>query len=827
MTDASLFDDRLAAERQRIDALATDPESVGSKAARFLGPVYRWMGWQAKFQSKAVRALLDGLAESLPEADARLDAALVELSKNLDQAERACVVHGYVPTAHASWFYRVADVLGRVAHLAATGDARVLGGMDATRVLPPLALFTPEPQNELEKKVAEEDPDASPPTGQAARLIELELAAIDHIMDAARSETRFIERRRRLFEGARRLLLDANAALRLDPEGATAREAHLAAEIVRLDRLQAAGLSPTVALDYQAKQAARRGDRERLYAALVAVDGFALERGDARTASVTGRALDRIVAGRGYSTTVESGADRARSLSRSAGEIFGRDVVDHVLGCYASARTKHEQALAAKQDPELARLALAYLAPGAETAAMGALVAVDGCFEVGASLAPVRATEIEEHARLVSWPTPELLLVHATEADDLARAVIEDPRTLLLDLAAGRLLTRRYVVREQRPVERIRMVGEARIFVLDGSTSMLEQGQAGSRARMRDAILLAELATMLRRQSEHDRSVRLTLYYRYFTKNLSELVRVSKPNEVLAAMGDVVGTTRTGGTDIEAALVSSFQIIRDAKRTDPDLARASVVLVTDGQAPVDAEIVRRAREEAADVAIAVSVIALGEENPVLRDLVARQRARGERAFYHHVADARLTALCAGDVGRGRSPHGTFAMSDTPERVKRSIEDVLQEIDDLARDLRPKSGASDGALAQDEAEMRDHASLARRYARWFPEPAPSSEATDDVTPSLRDDVEAARVVLASVAEVVGELAGDPMHRKADAIELIERLLPDARLTPARYSEVLAEAAPRLGQALAAVHAGVSGSAESFAHRLASGRPTPGA
>jgi hypothetical protein len=350
---------------------------------------------------------------------------------------------------------------------------------------------------------------------------------------------------------------------------------------------------------------------------------------------------------------------------------------------------------------------------------------------------------------------------------------------------------------------------------------MLKQGQGGARARMRDAILLAELATMLRRQTESARKVRLTLYYRYFTRQLSELVRVEKPNEILAAMGDVVGTTRTGGTDIQSALVSSFELIRDAKKGDPDLARASIVLVTDGQAPIDAEILRKAREEAAGVAIGVSVIALGEENAVLRELVARQRARGERAFYHHVGDARLESLCAGDVGKGRSPHARLGSADSPERLKRSIEDVLVELDDLSRELRPATGASDGALALDEAAMRDHASLERRYARWFPAPAKPDSPRAEVDASLRDDLEAARVVLASVAEVVGELAGDPLHRRADAIELIERLMPDARLTPARYAEVLAHAAPELGAALAAVHAGVAGSVESFEHRLAGG------
>ncbi|MBK8942359.1 MAG: hypothetical protein IPM79_33360 [Polyangiaceae bacterium] len=46
-----------------------------------------------------------------------------------------------------------------------------------------------------------------------------------------------------------------------------------------------------------------------------------------------------------------------------------------------------------------------------------------------------------------------------------------------------------------------------------------------------------------------------------------------------------------------------------------------------------------------------------------------------------------------------------------------------------------------------------------------------------------DRDAVRIVLSTVAEVVGELTGDTMHRQSDAIDLIERLLPDARLSRA--------------------------------------------
>src|SRR5690606_29954427 len=103
--------------------------------------------------------------------------------------------------------------------------------------------------------------------------------------------------------------------------------------------------------------------------------------------------------------------------------------------------------------------------------------------------------------------------------------------------------------------------------------------------------------------------------------------------------------------------------------------------------------VRAAREEAGDVAISISVIALGEENPVLRDLVARQRARGERAFYHHLGDDELAALCRGEALGPRI--AAAAAPFEPGAFKREVEDVLLELEDLDRE-RTKDRATDGA-----------------------------------------------------------------------------------------------------------------------------------
>ncbi len=793
---------RLDALRVRLDAMTERPKEVASTWSRLVSPLLRLVGWQAKFETIALFCLLD--AADGNDAAHLADEAIDELEQNVATAERACAVHGYVPTAHASWLYRCEDLLRRAVRLAAGGTdtaRKALRALDRTRVLAPLRT--------VETQAAADPPaePAQPLEPGASRLIELELAAIDHIIEAARSETQFLERRRRLLEGARRLLLDANAALSLDRSGVVERQRHLAREITKIDRLEAAGLSATVALSYQAKQHLRRGDRDRLYAALVALDGFALATGDVEVQGRTGAALERLHTGAPSSV----GDDAKEGLGRSATELFGADVVETIREQYATLR---ERAGGDTTDPELSRLALEYLAPGTEDAALSALVSVDGCFEVGASLSPVRVREIHEVARLVTHPTPELLLVPAREARDLPSAVVTDPRAILLDLAAGRLLARKFVRRDRRSVTRTRLIGEVRVYLLDGSTSMLDEGLEGARARVRDAILLAELATLMRRLADRSREVRLSLFYRFFTKRLGDLRRVATPAEALAGMADVVGSARKGGTDIQGALVSSMELIRDRKREDPDLARAGIVLVTDGNAPVDADVVRAAREDAGDVAISISVIALGEENPVLRDLVARQRARGERAFYHHLSDDALVALCKGDA-LGPAVH---APPDDRKTIDAGVEDLLLELEDLERSRAGRTSADEGrqgANALEEAATRDRASLDRRYERWFP-PGSGKPPPNERPDESDEDVIAARVVLATIVEVVGELGGRGLRRKADAIDLVERLLPDARLSPARFHEVVARGA--LGFELGQLHRAVAGAAESFDDRL---------
>jgi hypothetical protein len=280
-----------------------------------------------------------------------------------------------------------------------------------------------------------------------------------------------------------------------------------------------------------------------------------------------------------------------------------------------------------------------------------------------------------------------------------------------------------------------------------------------------------------------------------------------------------------GGTDIERALTTCFDMIRDAREEDADLGRGQVVLITDGQATVRERTIRQARERVGEIPVAVSVIALGEQNDALRQLVARQRARGERAFYHFLDDETLTDLSEGPLRSTRALH--LLDEDEPPMTRDELEDavgdVLEEAAELERsrhrllldppaDLEAAFASvglsaehmSEGQRALHEAAERDRRAVLSRYQRWFP--IPSTAEHEDASPSsvAVDREDAVVVVLATVAEVVCELSSDELARKADAIDVLERLLPDARLSPAQYDACVREPTERIRAALTAVH-----------------------
>jgi hypothetical protein len=240
------------------------------------------------------------------------------------------------------------------------------------------------------------------------------------------------------------------------------------------------------------------------------------------------------------------------------------------------------------------------------------------------------------------------------------------------------------------------------------------------------------------------------------------------------------------------------------------------------------EVVSAAREQIGQMPIAVSVIALGQENQALRRLVARQRSQGERAFYHFVDDESLSQLCSGELGSLRALHLPDVNADddaSSDVLDDELADVLDELAELDNQrhrwlLAGQRGdelerayaelgleldqASEGQRALREAAERDRRAVAKRYRRWFPIPDAKPDAPP-LSDEQHSDVDAGVVLLSTIAEVTGELAGNEVSRQADAIDLLERLLPDSRMSPARYEAVVALGAEELNRALEAVHA----------------------
>ncbi len=794
--------DELRELAERIERLVSQPEQVEDAWGALARPIMRMLKWKPTIRTKCAEKLVDRidygpdhpLLKHLP-LERLLEDAVEELDDNVGAVERACVVHGQIPMAYTTWLWRLYQVLARAQTWIETPSdswafRASLHGQDL-RLLPPLVTGVPGGRNAVH------------------------VGAIDPLIEAARNETQVLGRRRRLLEAAREMLLDASAALTLDDDAVRPRRLYLHQEIARIDRMQAAGLSPDVALAHQLRQAATRGDIQRVHAAVVALDDLALRSANECVGRLTSSALDDLW---GHDDRFAPDA-AAASLAASGVETFSESVRDAVAEGYqlGTERVRALRSTHARDLPEgFFQEAEAYLKIGAVPATLAATLAVDGCFDVGGVLTPVRAVEENRRPVAVRYPTRDLVLLPAESVDDIPASVVDDPRSVLLQLATGRLLTRRFLGEVTERRTRTVLRGEARIYVLDGSASML-----GPRARMRDAILVAELSTLTIRLNDPLRQVRPILYYRYFNENVGPTERVATPDEALESIRQVLGTLRSGGTDIERALLASFEQIRMAQAEDPDLCRAQIVLVTDGEAPVDEATIQQARRAVGDLPVGVSIIALGEENLALRRLAARQRAQGERVFYQFIDDAELAAIVHGKTA-GLPIHlpttkCSRALSETVLSVVDEIEahqrgldleqlesysDQLVALEQVGLSL--DHGFREAARARFEALNRDRRTLLRRFYRWFPEPE-AAVGPDRTVPGDTDqqDLDLLLTLLGSVAEVV-DLVGSPgLRRQADAIEVFEHLLLDAGMPPWRVAELFRRYPSRVAPALRAV------------------------
>lgn len=819
--------ERLAEIARRLQALSARPP--GSLAQR-PGRARRWLSRMVgppRLRGNAVAALVEAMRED-PRAGRtadqrprvvreRLRAAVKELDRGTAALERSTWLNGHVDAAPLAWLWRLYQIVFRARQLVEASSE-------------------PWEQRTQAAAVVEEHLRPLYRPGQALGAAGL---AVEAVLDAARSEHQRPERKRRLLEAARRLLLEAAATGGLDPEGERRRRLAISRELVRLDRLQAAGVNPAVDLLYQARQARARGDTAKLVAVLSALEEGAYASGNAALGRLGTRALQHL-----WGTDDRQSADaRRHSLARSHAEVLGP-------GTRAAVEAGYRRALAAMPEvrgtwneragADLLNQLDAYLrASDPTTRTLTAAVAADGCFELGGAVSPVRSLEVNQRIIEVRHPTQDMHLVPARGIADLPGAVIGDPRTLVVSLAEGTLLTRRYLGSETQRRPRVSLQNDARFFVLDGSGSMI-----GPRARMRDALLVAELITLARRLEDPRRPGNPVLYYRFFTDQLTEVRKVATAAAAQEAITEVIGTPRIGPTDIEGALLASFEQIRLAREHDPQLVRAQLVLLTDGEAEVDEQKVEQARATVGELAIGVSIIALGQENPALRTLCARQRARGEPVFYQFIDDATLA-----DIETGRhaglpihlpQEQGAAALGPALDELLAEMEQASRPLDAAEIDrasvfdqaqaeagLTPDQANSDGQRARHAALVQDRRTVDTRFLRWFPHPGPASPASPD-SPDPADDAEdliEVRRLLATVAEVIALGIVAPLERRSDAIEIMERLISEAALPPWRYAQLVRRHGPRLAEGLTAVHAAAAFSVPVAPQTAAAGERRP--
>lgn len=796
---------------QRIERLAIAPETISAPLTRLFRPALHRFRWAPKTETEAIEQLLKHCSGTLDEhadSDKLLRNAVYELRDNITQIERATIVSQRPLLAHGSWLRRIYELLVRI-----ESESHLRFQVDPVGILPPLA-YDSATLIDSENLTQEDD---SPDSG-SSRLLELRLDTVDHLMATAREESTFLGRRRRLLETARRMLLETSAAIPLTESAVQERLQSIARHITDTNRAEAAGVDRNIALIHQARTAVSRKENDKLRHVLRLIRQASGEsRAWAMCASLDTaiQALDKM------------NPDKGDALATSLEQTFGDDVSEAVSKGYVDARANGAESSGDDHfDDVMAEVVEEYLVPGKERDTLANALAVDGCFEVGGVLTPTRVTE--RHIRHVDvfHPTQDMKLKAATSPRDIPYSIVGDPRMLIWDLAAGRLLTRRYQKTENVVHSREVMQGEVRVYVLDGSSSML-----GHRARMRDAILVAELATLMKRLSDADRHVQVVLYFRYFNRKLGTLYKVDTRGGALEAIRIVTGTPRIGGTDIEAALISSIEQVQLAKEEDAQLARAQIVMVTDGEAPISEQRIEAAQAKLGDLPVGISIIALGEQNLALRKLVSKQRLQGEGAFYHFLPDSYLRSMSA-EALENQSPLPRPAVIATSEALEEQFAAAMQELDDITRSqtsmaMRSLDGydreellthsqadlQGEGRRALFELAQRDYEALNRRFQRWFPSVKEQEESV--AVPSEEtleaDDLESMIVVLVSIAEVVEAISSDAYSRRADSLDLLERLLPNARLSPARYRTILklypSAIAPALNALYGAIDSGL--------------------
>ncbi|WP_164016312.1 vWA domain-containing protein [Pyxidicoccus trucidator] len=567
------------------------------------------------------------------------------------------------------------------------------------------------------------------------------MAAAEYFAERARENVADVVQKRRDLDLAHELLLRLGADHDRERGLALRRQVVEARERVR----SVPAVRSLEELVRHVRHAARR-EPQVAYRSLRALYERALEAGDKQLADAARTALEPLLPARPRLSSLLEGAEQD-SLAHWFGEVQEEG---------------KPEAAPPKPDELLADLAFSLKPEQLSTFELAAGCAryfdVEDALSEEIVLADTRATR--PVPRRVPYPTQTMTYETTGSLHEVHNFVLTDPRMLLRDLASSRQLVRTYLEEEPPPRPRKVKRTAVRVYVCDASGSM-----HGGRARFRDAIVIAELNNLrvkARRGEQFD-----PLYFSFFNDVPTELARVDTAVEATRQIEKLFRESPAEGqTDITLALMSAFDSIRAAQGRDPYLARATVVIITDGEDRVDLELIRRTRAPMGALDIALSFISLGEENPDLRMLVKEQRAAGGRAFYHHLSDEEiLWARTEFDT-----PWRTLLPRDVP-----ATGDALEQ---LAPHLEALEAVAAGRGTPTQVAVD------ASFDALFPE-EPSAPASREAPGP--DVVNRVVDILAALVEAASLAPAD--RRASESVVLLQHLLSVYGLTPARYLSAL--------------------------------------
>ena len=573
------------------------------------------------------------------------------------------------------------------------------------------------------------------------------VAAAQYLVDRARATTLDVQQKRRDLDAAHELLL------RLGSEVDRGRVRGLRAEVA-VDRASLGGAASTQGQErlQQLASAARARDGSATWGAAMDLYRDAVQANDPALTAATRKVLETLAPGiqGGMGGAVER--ERARSF---LGAVGGEGVVANYLAHYYG----HEEG-APKEKQAVARDGLAELALDLDSerwTTFHLAVGAGRFFDVDEATAEEEPEDdpqagISPQMMRVPYPTAHMFVDVASGIEELSNFIIGDPRMVLYDLASHRQLVRAFAA-PQTPREAPRKTkrGAVRVYVCDASASM-----RGERARFRDAVLIAELNNLSVRQSRG--LSRQPIYYSFFSDYATDVERVDDSDGAMRVVTSLFDRSPAQGrTDITYALESAFGAIRDARGRDPDLGRATVVLVTDGEDRVDLERIRAAKAPMGDVEITLNFISLGSENRDLKQLVLEQREKGKRAFYYHLTDPEIGGI-RGDFDCGLR---TLLPQRAEVELKADDPEVKASIDALIAVASEGRKPLPGKLSTGTA--------AARFEAYFPKEVVS----DGSPPPGPREREIVSDLLVAACEAAGLAPADA--RAGEAVQLLEHLL----------------------------------------------------